>query len=508
MCCGEEKTRPMTMTRRDLMMAVSAAGFAAGLPRPIQARAGGGVLQMPPLLDVTYSSAFDLIARAGETAFMGRAASSTWGFNDQTFLGPTLRLAADGAVAASVTNLLTEPFALHWHGLLAPGHADGGPHLPITPDGKWSIELDINQPPATIWYHSHTHSRTADHVQKGLAGVIQLTDGRDDERGLPAEYGIDDLTLVIQDRRFDGRGRMIYDPGMRDEMMGLTGDMILVNGQVNARAVAPRGIVRLRLPNGSNARIYDLASRAGRSLHLIATDTGFLDRPTALKTLRLAPGERAEVLIDFTDGADDVLVSGPNPNGGMMGGMMGQRGMMGGMMRGRGMMGRAEEAGFDILPTEVDSTRATRVDRLPENLGGAMPDLDTRNAPRRDITLQTGMGGMMRRSGNRHSINGQPFDMDRLNFSVRKGATEIWKIEGQMMAHPLHIHGVMFQVLSENGGPVSPRNRVWKDTVLVDGRVEIAVRFDQSATTDTPFMFHRHILEHEDGGMMGQFAVT
>ena len=488
----------MIVSRRDFLASLSAAVLSTALPRPALAQTRGDMLQMPPLLDATSSGAFDLVAHAGTTAFMGRTSSATWGFNDQTFLGPTLRLAADRAVAASVTNRLTDPFALHWHGLLVPGQADGGPHLPIAPNRKWSIELDINQPPATIWYHSHTHLRTADHVQMGLAGVIQLTDGRDDERGLPAEYGTDDLTLVIQDRRFDGRGQMIYNPGMRDEMMGFTGDVILVNGQVGVRAVVPRGIVRLRLLNGSNARVYDLASRAGRALHLVATDGGFLDRPAPLKTLRLSPGERAEVLIDFTDGTNDVLISGPNPNVGMMGGMMG----------GRGMMGRAEEADFDILPIEVDNTRVTRVDRLPQSLGGAMPDLDTRNSPRRDITLETGMGGMMRRSGNRHSINGQSFDMDRLNFSVRKGITEIWKIEGQMMAHPLHIHGVMFQVISENGGPVSPHNRGWKDTVLVDGRAEIAVRFDQPATADKPFMFHCHILEHEDGGMMGQFSVV
>lgn len=497
----------MPVTRRDFLRAVSAAGLAAGLPRQIQARAGGSVLQMPPLLDATASGAFDLTARAGETAFLGGAVSTSWGFNDQTFLGPTLRLAADRAVAASVTNLLTESFALHWHGLLVPGHADGGPHLPIAPGRAWSVELDIDQPPATIWYHAHTHARTADHVQKGLVGVIQLTDGRDDERGLPAEYGIDDLTLVIQDRRFDGRGRMVYAPSMHDDMMGFVGDVILVNGQVNARAVVPPGIVRLRLLNGSNARIYDLTSRAGRPLHLVATDTGFLDRPMALETLRLAPGERAEVLMDFTDGTGDVLVSGPNPAIGMMGGMM-SRGMMGGMMGGRGMMGRAEGAGFEILPIEVDRRRAARTERIPESLGGAMPDLDIRNARIRDIALETSMGGMMRRRGEQHVINGRPFDMDRLDFSVRQGAAEIWRVESRMMAHPLHIHGVMFQVLSENGGPVSPRNRGWKDTVLVDERAEIAVQFDQPASADKPFMFHCHILEHEDGGMMGQFAVT
>jgi|TARA_R100001369_G_scaffold27895_2_gene50109 FtsP/CotA-like multicopper oxidase with cupredoxin domain len=447
---------------------------------------------MPPLLDATASGAFELLARAGETNFLGQNASETWGFNDQSFLGPTLRLATDSLTKASVRNALDEPFSLHWHGLLVSGQTDGGPHQPIAPDDTWSVDLNIDQPPATAWYHSHTHLRTANHVQKGLAGVMQLTDGRDDERGLPSEYGTDDLTLVIQDRRFDRRGRAEYDPGMHDRMTGFTGDVILVNGQFGKRAVVPQGIVRLRLLNGSNARIYDLSSRAGREMHLVATDAGFLDRPIALNSLRLAPGERAEVLLDFTDGAGDLLIGSSSASGGMMG----------------GMMGGAGSDSFDILPISVDLSQRGRLDRIPDTIGGTLPDLDIRNATRRDITLESGMGGMFRRGRNQHSINGQSFDMDRLNFSVQRGATEIWAIDGQTMAHPFHVHGVRFQVLSENGGPVSNRNRGWKDTVLVDGRAEIAMRFDQLASAATPFMFHCHILEHEDGGMMGQFSVV
>ncbi|WP_417809676.1 multicopper oxidase family protein [Thioclava sp.] len=490
----------MTLTRRDLIAGAGAAGFVAALPMAAWSQGRGTALQMPPLLDATSSGAFELVARTGVTDFLGRAPSSTWGFNDQTFLGPILRLGTDQTVNASVINNLPEPFALHWHGLLVPGSADGGPHLPISPSKTWTVDLNINQPPATLWYHSHTHLRTADHVQKGLAGGIHLTDGRDDARGLPSDYGIDDLTLIIQDRRFDRGGRMVYDPGVHDEMMGFTGNVILVNGQAGRVAAVPRGIIRLRLLNGSNARVYDLASRAGKSLHLIATDSGFLDRPRALDSLRLAPGERAEVLVDLTNGRDDVLVSGANQSVAMMGG--------GGMMGRGGTMGSAPQERFDILPLRVDTSLAVRIDRLPESIGATMPDLDTRNAVRRDFSLQTGMGGMMVRGRSFHSINGHSFEMNRLNFTAKRGTTEIWTIDGQMMGHPFHIHGAMFQVLSENGGPVSPRNLGWKDTVLVDGRAQIAVRFDQAASAEKPFMFHCHILEHEDGGMMGQFNVV
>ena len=159
----------MPLTRRDFFRSAGAAGLVAGFPELARAQAGTAILQMPPLLDATASGAFELLARAGETNFLGQNASETWGFNDQSFLGPTLRLATDSLTKASVRNALDEPFSLHWHGLLVSGQTDGGPHQPIAPDDTWSVDLNIDQPPATAWYHSHTHLRTANHVQKGLA---------------------------------------------------------------------------------------------------------------------------------------------------------------------------------------------------------------------------------------------------------------------------------------------------------------------------------------------------
>jgi len=145
---------------------------------------------------------------------------------------------------------------------------------------------------------------------------------------------------------------------MPDRMMGYLGDTILVNGQVGAAAVVPKGMVRLRLLNGSNARIYTLALSDKRPLQLVATDSGFLDQPISLKTLRLSPGERAEVLVDFSNGRDVTLTSDHNPNTGMMGGMMG---------------GRRQQTGrFSVLPFAVDPTLRARIKRLPSDLGGTV----------------------------------------------------------------------------------------------------------------------------------------
>lgn len=479
-------------TRRSLLSGIGAGTLAPILAGPMRAATPDRVLAMPPLLDATRSGGFLLETQAGQTAFLGGARSETWGFN-QPFLGPTLRLPNMGTTRAKVRNGLAEAISVHWHGLVVPGNVDGGPHQMVQPGAVWAPELPIDQPVATLWYHSHIHGMTGRQVHNGLAGVIQLSDGQDDARGLPSAYGIDDLTLVLQDRRFDRAGWMDYTLSMPDQMMGFLGDTMLVNGQVGATAVVPRGIVRLRLLNGSNARIYTLAMSDKRPLHLVGTDTGLLDRPIELNNLTLAPAERYEVLVDFGDVQDVSLVSGQSVN------------TMGGMMGG----GQPAGPPFEVLPFTVDPSLAARFTALPETAGGSRPDMDPAGATQRTFTLDMAMGPgmMMRGGGDRLSINGQAFDMDRINFASRRGQLERWTISASMMKHPFHVHGVTFQVLSENGQPPRPQNTGWKDTILIDGQADILMRFDRAASARLPYMFHCHILEHEDGGMMGQFTV-
>jgi len=466
--------------KRQFLKGAGAAVLAALAPARVSAQSNAPRLTMPPLLDATKTGRFALRAGAGQVSFLGSVASDTWGFN-APYLGPVLRVPHQGEVQAQIENALAEDISVHWHGLIIPGDVDGGPMQPIAPQGAWSPVLPIDQPPATIWYHSHIHERTAAHVQKGLSGVIHLVDGRDQERGLPTEYGVDDLTLVLQDRRADPSGRVTYAPSMHDRMMGFEGDIVLVNGQFGAQAVVPRGIVRLRLLNGSNARIFVLGMDDGRLLHLIATDSGLLDQPTSLEFLTLAPGERAEVLVDFGDGLDAALISGPSPNTGL---------------------GLAAP----VMPFRVDDTLTPRITSLPTGLGGSRPDLPESGALRREFSLDMRMGmGMMMGGG--LTINGASYDMNTVNFTAERGQVEHWVVNGAMMMHPFHVHGVAFQVLRENGGPPRDQNIGWKDTVLINGQAELLMRFDHPASPALPYMYHCHILEHEDGGMMGQFAV-
>jgi len=483
-------------TRRNILSGLGAGAISTVLPGLSWADTINRPLAMPPLLDATDTGRFRLTAQSGKMNFLGQSKSETWGFN-QTYLGPTVRMTNSGAVRAEIENTLDEAISVHWHGMIIPGDVDGGPHQPIAPGTTWAPELPVDQAQATIWYHSHIHGETARQVQKGLAGVLQLSDGLDADRGLPSTYGLDDLTLVLQDRRFDRRGRMDYSLSMPDQMMGFLGDTMVINGQVGATAVVPKGITRLRLLNGSNSRIYGLSMSDERAMHLIATDNGLLDRPIALDALTLAPGERYEVLVDFTDGNEVSLISAQSANMGMMGG-----GMMGG--------NRTSGPPFTVVPFRVDSALNAPIAALPEDLGGSRPDMDARGATQRSIALEMAMGPgmMMGRGSDRFSINGESFDMQRTDFAVQRSVLQRWSVSANMMMHPFHVHGVTFQVLTENGGAPKPQNTGWKDTILIDGRAELLMRFDQPASAELPYMFHCHILEHEDGGMMGQFTVT
>lgn len=482
------------MKRRTFLGGFAASALVSGTASVSWSQTAAKRLSMPPLIDATKSQRLRLEAQKGRTTFSGPSPADTWGFN-QPFLGPTLRMKTGQTTQTEVRNSLDEPISVHWHGLLIPGEVDGGPHQPIAPGATWQPELPLSQRSATAWYHSHVHGATARQVQMGLAGVLQIDDGQDDARGLPSDYGVDDLTLVLQDRRFTRRGQIDLSLSMPDRMMGYLGDTILVNGQVGAAAVVPKGMVRLRLLNGSNARIYTLALSDKRPLQLVATDSGLLDQPISLKKLRLSPGERAEVLVDFSNGRDVTLTSDHNPNTGMMGGMMG---------------GRRQQTGrFSVLPFAVDPTLPARIKRLPSDLGGSRPNGDATSATWRRLSLDMpmGMGMMFGRDDRRFSINGDAYDMEKINFHVARGGVERWTVSADMMMHPFHVHGVKFQILSENGRAPQRHNTGWKDTVLIDGSVDLLIRFDQQAPTNAPFMYHCHILEHEDGGMMGQFTV-
>ena len=391
-----------------------------------------------------------------------------------------------------------------------PAAADGGPHQIIEAGGSWDAKFHVNQAAGTFWYHSHLVGKTAEQVYKGLAGMLIVEDEFSDSLALPSEYGVDDIPLVIQDRNFNADGSFRYMNSPMESMLGSFGNTVMVNGTISARFEPSTRLVRFRLLNASNARTYNLAFSDGRAMQQIACDGGFLNAAVAMQQIELAPGERCEVIVDFSDGAAVDLISlpmaadSPYRTTGMIGNMH--------------TMNQVRLQVLSIRP----QSNLQRSPEIPPVLT-SLPELNPNSADRlRQFTLSSAMGmGMMGRGrGTRgrmgggmsgmHTINGTGMDMSVINERVPVGSTEIWEITNDsMMMHPFHIHHGQFRIVSSNNRAWPAHEQAYKDTVKVGPgqTVRVLMKFDDYADPNLPYMYHCHILEHEDAGMMGQFVV-
>ena len=397
-----------------------------------------------------------------------------------------------------VDNHLDAATTVHWHGLLVPGHNDGGPQQLIQPRERWRPVLKVDQPAATLWFHPHPHGDTARQIYMGLAGMIIVDDGSDARLGLPRTFGVDDLPLILQDRQFDSDGSIEYDNktlGALDIAYGARGDTVIVNGAIAPVARVPTGLVRLRLLNAANAQNFELRFSDRRIFHVIASDGGFLSAPAALNQLVIAPAERFEVLVDFADGKPVMLETGPDEQMGAFGRL-------------------APDGSSDYVPVMRFEPTATStvVKELPTRLTEPAPVNPASAVRRRQLILNSGLCATRPEAG-RHAdmasligINGKPFDIGRIDIETKLGTTEVWQITSIGMAHPFHVHGALFRVLSIEGEPPPAHLAAWKDTLLVEDKAELLVAFDRPAMRTHPFMFHCHILEHEEAGLMGQYV--
>jgi FtsP/CotA-like multicopper oxidase with cupredoxin domain len=187
-----------------------------------------------------------------------------------------------------------------------PAAAHGGPHQPIAPGTTWAPRWEIDQPAATLWYHPHPHGETADHVYRGQAGMFILDDRVADALPLPNDYGVDDIPLIIEDKRLSDEGSLDFSQGLISPT-GRLGDEILVNGTHDPYLEVRDEGVRLRLLNASNARVYNIGFAGGRTFELVGTDGGLLKTPQRLDRVQLSPGERAEIVAFFAPGEQVVL---------------------------------------------------------------------------------------------------------------------------------------------------------------------------------------------------------
>ncbi len=396
--------------------------------------------------------------------------------------GPTLRVRRGEEFVARVQNDLGEPLVLHWHGVLAPERMDGHPRDQVRAGQSYEVRFPVRQKASTCWYHAHTDQLTAEQAYAGVAGFFVIEDPAETVFGLPA--GDHDVPLVFTDKRISASRQFVYSPAMMDSMTGYLGDVMLVNGTPDAWLSVDRGLYRFRLLNGSNARIYKVALSDGRAFHLIGTDGGLLPAPVLAASVMLAPGQRLEILVDFSaysPGSSVVLKSLPFAGGG---------GMMGGPRQGTEM---------DLLRFYVDGPTTEKA-TLPSSLQPFTPFTPAQAKRTRVFTL--GMTGMV------HTINGRSYDLQRVDFTVPFGDVEIWEYRNTgTEPHPMHAHAALGQVLSRSSATsLAPEDTGWKDTVLVNPgeTVRILTRFD---THPGLFVQHCHNLEHEDSGMMQNFEV-
>jgi blue copper oxidase len=442
-------------------------------------------LPIPPLLQDLNpdpnKAEFHLTAAPGITEILDGVESETLGYNGN-ILGPVIKVREGEEVKVKMKNNLDEATTLHWHGLRVDAEDDGGPHSGIKPGETWEPEFTIEQPAATLWYHPHMMHSTAKQVYEGLAGLFIIEDEVSDSLEIPKDYGVNDFPLIIQDKRLDSSGNMQYDPGMNDIMMGLYGNAFLVNGAISPYLEAPKGMVRLRLLNGSNGRTYELKFDNGQEFYQIASDGGFLEKPVEMTTLRLSPAERAEILVDFS-----MLETGDTIE----------------------LIDTVSELGKTISENHVSLMKFIGKDEQTElfDVPNQLTDIEKIDPTSTVVTREMIMAGV----GATLTINDKSMDMGRIDEVVKWKDIEIWEVSNQRtgtqggMPHPFHLHGVQFQVLDRDGNPPPANETGWKDTILVQPGE--TVRIITNFTHKGIFMYHCHILEHEDAGMMGQYEV-
>lgn len=443
----------------------------------------------------------EIAARANNMTINGKSVTLlTYG----GYPAGTLRVREGETVRLNFTNNLSEITNLHLHGLHVPPSVDN-PVAEIRPGESRMYEFTLPKGSAgTYWYHPHLHGKVAQQLYAGLLGLIVVEGPLD---AMPELKEAEEHVLVLKDFSFAGNRIAPFTP--IDWMNGKEGNLLTVNGAVRPNLRAQKGTLRLRLLNASNARYYRLALE-GHPLYLIATDGGFIEKPVELSELLLAPGERAEVLVRLSKGGSFRLQALPYDRGSQMmhggGNMQG----MGGMNMG-GMGNTQDNTGMDNA--QMMPLGSSRLETLLTVIAPANPKplpLPTSLAPveRLDpskavVTRRFELGERMMQA--EFFINNQMFDINRVDVQGKLDTLEVWEIINKTdMDHPFHLHTYPFQVVSVNGKPEP--YRAWKDVVNVREKdtVRIAVPLrDFTGVT----VYHCHIVEHEDRGMMGILKV-
>jgi blue copper oxidase len=536
---GVVMKQELQLSRRRFLtrMGMTAGAYASSLPT--FAMGGGSMSGMKKIAPNRASPNFnpdvdmELTCQPGEAPILEGRATGVWRYAanllkgpentlmtlPDSYLGPVMRFRKGQKIRIRLRNGLPEPTIAHWHGLHVPMLMDGHPMYAIDPGETFVYEFEMRNRAGLYFYHPHTHEATATQVYRGMAGAIIV--GDDEEKALELPSGEFEIPIVLQDRTFNDDNQLVYGGGMHAQMVGFQGDRILVNGRPDYAIDVASRAYRLRILNGSNSRIYKLAWDDASSITVIGVDGGLLEKPEEKPYVMLAPGERLDVWADFSGrSVGSRIVMRSVSFSGVLPRMA--RGMMGGMM----MRSELPVGGdYPLLTIRVARAvgespalprRLTRIDRLRRE--------DVAN-PENPVPIAISEAPMAMSLNRRPYADGDALPRERIPVDTLQlveifhdhGAMGMGMMGGMMsMAHPIHLHGQQFQILSRSVDDDYPESYAtmsegfissgWRDTVLVTPgeRIRIIKPFGDFKGL---FMYHCHNLEHEDMGMMRQFLV-
>jgi bilirubin oxidase len=465
---------------------------------------GATICAQTPLLipDTLTGSVINLQMHKDSVQFFPGKKSQTYAFNANSYLGPTLLLQKGTIVNINVTNQIGDTTTVHWHGLHVPSKWDGGPHTTILPGTNWNPQFTVMDHAATYWYHPHLHMKTAEQAIKGAAGFIIVRDPVESALNLPRKYGKDDFPLVIQCVQFDNQNQAMPE-GMQDSTLIVNGLRSNYGYTVNANF--PAQVVRLRLLNGSGERAFNFGFSGNLNFHLIASDGGLLNAPYLTNRIRLAPGERAEILLDLNGKSGQTIHLMSYASELAMG-------IQGGPTMpmppwAPPMDSPLNGANFNIMQITVTPQTTSPVTTIPASLVTNTPFTVSQANITRTIRFTADSAMVM---DGPFYFNDSIYKMERIDYDIPLNNVEIWKLVNEtMVAHPFHLHDQQFFVLDRNGSAPGPEESGRKDVVLIPSgdSLMFITKFEDFADTMIPYMFHCHILMHEDDGMMGQFIV-
>ncbi|RYY68994.1 MAG: bilirubin oxidase [Chitinophagaceae bacterium] len=471
--------------------------------------AAQSTLYIPPVLN---GPIYNLNMQLGSHQFNPGKVSATKGFNGNV-LGPTLIMQKGQQVYMNVKNSIGEETTVHWHGFHVGPENDGGPHTVIEPNTTWTPNFPVLERAGTYWYHPHAHLLTAKHVLQGLAGMIIVKDPQEAALALPRTYGVDDFPLIIQSKAIDADGLIIFESNQTNRDTTVT-----VNASKNPLLQVPQQMVRFRILNGSNQRVFNIGLSNNSVFYHIATDGGLKANRTALTRLKLAPGERGEIVIPFTAfsvGSNVTLRSYGNelPNGawGAVRPWINNQVPLPNYPTG-GINGNA----YTLMRFTVVAATANPVTSIPPaTLVPVVPIPEAQATVTRSKWLFSGNQQGVRIGSSSNLAATTPYDLGVVNDVIPLDQTEIWTIHGAHdQYHPFHIHDIQFYILDRRDSnnniiPLTSNDIGRKDVVYVGPKetVRFITKFDDFFS-DIPYMYHCHITFHEDMGMMKQFTVN